>query len=226
MILSVEQWQTATGLSPTGTDLAALTSIVGGVNAAIVRMANGNVFDRATYTDVILDAPWNDRYLRLPQWPVASVTSIHLNWNAKGDPSLFDSTHLLTAYTDYRLVIDDPANNLSRRGRVEILTRPYWAYQQERTLTMPLTNRLANCPGAVKVSFVAGYAAIPDDLTQAAVMAATLMYQRRKTGVPLTNESWNSYSYGTAAPFTATAALHSPDVWALLKSYVPTLAIA
>lgn len=225
-ILTSTDFSTATGVSPTGADLAALQAICKAVSDAIVRMAGGNVFERATYTSVVLDAPWNDRVLRLPQWPVASVSSLYLNWNAKGDPSLFDSTHLLTNFTDYRLLIDDHVLNVSRRGKVEILTRPYWAYQHERTLAMPLTGRLRNCPGCVKATFVAGYSVLPDDLVQAAVMAATLMYQRRKRGAPVNSESLNSYSYSLSGEFTAAAALQTPDAWLLLRPYVNQLVIA
>jgi len=224
-ILSVDGFCARTGLAPTGSDLEALTAAVSDVCDEIVRAAGGNTFERATYTDIVIDAPWNDRHLRLPQWPVSSITSLYLNWDAKGDSSAFTSADLLTNFSDYRLVIDDFVNAMSRRGKVEILTRPYWAMWQERPYGM-LTPRPRNCPGCVKVSFVAGYAVPPDALQRGATVAAQLLYLRRKTGVPLTSSSWNGRSVSYDGAFTASAAIHSPDAWASLRHFLPQFAWA
>jgi hypothetical protein len=49
-----------------------------------------------------------------------------------------------------------------------------------------------------------------------------MVYQRR-TGAPVTSESWNGYSGSYAGPFTESAAVNSPDVRQLLAPYmVPT----
>jgi hypothetical protein len=76
--------------------------------------------------------------------------------------------------------------------------------------------------GAVKVTFVAGCTRVPAEVTQALYMATMMVYQRR-TGAPVTSESWNGYSGSYAGPFTESAAVNSPDVRQLLAPYmVPT----
>jgi hypothetical protein len=225
-LLTLAELKTRTGI--TGTDAtrdASLTQLILDVDAAVKRLTGQNI-EQATYTDKILDAPYNTKFLQLPQWPVSSITSLYLNGNAKGDPSLFDSTHLLTNYTDYKLRIDDFVNGRSKRGAVEILSRSYWAYWQQRTLSMPLTNSLTDAPGAIKCTWVAGYATVPDDLKGAVAAAVMLLYDRRQTGSPLTSESWNGRSVGYDGAFTATAAVHSPDVWQVVRHYANTLSLA
>jgi hypothetical protein len=54
----------------------------------------------------------------------------------------------------------------------------------------------------------------------AAVSAVSLLMQRRKTGAPIQSESWNGESISVAGPFTATGAVTSPDVLALLMPFV------
>lgn len=225
-LLTLAELKTRAGITSTdATRDASLTQLISDVDAAVKRLTGQNI-EQATYTDKILDAPVNSKILRLPQWPVSSVTSLYLNWDAKGDPAAFTSDDLLTAYTDYRLVVDDFVNARSRRGAVEILTRTYWAYWQERALSMPLTTRLADCPGAVKCTWVAGYATVPDDLKGAVASAVMLLYDRRQTGRPLTSESWNGRSVSYDGAFTATAAVQSPDVWQVVRHYGNTLALA
>lgn len=224
-ILDTATWISATGVTPTGADLQSLGAITTAVSAAIVRMANGNAFERATYT-MYLDAPWNSPRLQARQWPLVSVTSLHYNALGNGVSANYEDEHELEEGTDFLIDVDDDANNWSKRGWLRRLRQDFWGVQYTRSLSMPLTNRPQTVPKAVKLVAVCGYAVLPDDLVQAAVMAATLMYTRRKTGLPVTNEAWNGYSYGTAGPFTATAALTSPDVWHFLRPYVNQLAWA
>jgi hypothetical protein len=108
-------------LGITGTDSTrddALTGMLVGVEAAIKKLCRPFLFEPLTLTDVVLDAPWNWQDLYLPVTPVRSVTSVYYNAEAHGVVANFTSSNLLTAGTDYQLVIDDHVNGWSRWGRL------------------------------------------------------------------------------------------------------------
>jgi hypothetical protein len=135
-----------------------------------------------------------------------------------------DIWHLLTApgtdvtNPDYVLETDMHPEGWSRSGRVRRLSRGVWGVRYNRPLA-----RLGFGPEVepkpLKVIYAAGHTTVPADVSLAVYMATMLMYQRR-TGAPVTSESWNGYSVGYAGPFTATAAVTSPDVYQLLAPYV------
>lgn len=213
-------------LGITGTDAtrdAALASLLVQTSAAVAKLCSPFLFEPQTLTDVILDAPWASNELLLPALPVRSVTSLYYRPDARGVVASFEAANLLTAGVDYQLVIDDPVNNWSRAGRVRRLNRSVWGVSYLRPL-----GRLAFSPqpeaGSVKVTFAAGCAAVPAEVEQAVYFATRLMYERR-TGAPITSESWNGYSQGVAGPFTATAAVTSPDVYQLLSGYITHLRV-
>lgn len=221
-LFTSDDYSEYTGVTYTGSALVAVNAACAAVEAAIRRYC-GQEIGLNLYT-AVLDAPYKSRTLQLPQWPVTAVTSLHLNWDARGNPAAFTSEFLLTPYTDYRLVIDDVSNNRSKRGKVEILSRPYWAYWPERPLGM-VASRMVDAPGAVYVTWQAGYSEIPDDLIQAGCLAVSMMYNRRMGGMPSTNESWNGYSVGFATPFAAAAALNTPDIQNVLRQFGNMLSI-
>lgn len=221
-IITSTSFLAGTGLTATGADLTALASICASVDTAIRRMIYPFVVEPATLTDIILDAP-NSNELVLPVVPVRSITSIYYRPDANGVLANFTSDFLLdnSAGGEYYLKLDRPVDAYSRSGIVQ--RRVTSMFGGERSFA----NRLSLAPswgpghGALKVTWLAGPLSIPDDIFEAAKLATALLYTRRKTGLPVTNESWNGYSYGTAGPFTATAALRSPDVLALLQYYLP-----
>lgn len=215
-----------THLGVTGTDAtrdASLTAILTSVDAAIKRLCFPFLFDATTLTDVILDAPWASDTLLLPALPVRSVASIYYNPAARGVVANFEAEHLLTAGTDYQLVIDDPVNAWARAGRVRRLNRSVWGVGYLRPL-----GRLAFSPqpeaGSVKVTMSCGTASVPVEVTQATYLAAMLVYQRR-AGAPETSSSWNGYSESLASPFLTTAAINSPDVMQLLSGYISQIRV-
>jgi hypothetical protein len=75
--------------------------------------------------------------------------------------------------------------------------------------------------GSVLVNFLAGPTSVPADIAEAGVCAVTLLYERRKKGMPLQSESFGGYSYSAAGPFTAEGALNTPECRALLAPYTP-----
>lgn len=223
-IITAAEYGSHTNQTFTGGALTAVSAACAAVDAAVKRRT-GQAIEQATYSNVILDAPAHSKFLYLPQWPVSSITSLYLNWDAKADPSLFDATHALVEFTDFRLVKDDVPNSRSKRGKVEILTRSNWAYRTERPLGM-LTARHVDCPGAVKATFVAGHSPVPDDLIRAACDAVSLMYARRLNGMPTSSESWNGYSVSWATEYAAAGILNTPQIADTLRFFGPTLTIA
>lgn len=203
---------------------ASLTAILAEVEAAIKKLCRPYQFEPVTLTDVILDAPWASNVLPLPVWPARSITSLYYRSDAKGDPAAFEADDELEEFEDFRLVIDDPVNAFSRSGRVERLNRSSWGVQLNRPYGRLASEPRAE-PGAVKVTYTAGHTAVPEDVVLAVHLAAGLLYARR-TGAPLTSASLNGASYSLAGPFTATAAVTSPDVMGLLSAYVSPVVIA
>lgn len=204
-------------------DDAVLAQTLAGVEAALLRLIAPNVIEQQTVT-MTLDAPCNSRTLVLPVRPVQSVTSLYYRSDANGDATLFTPDYLLTAAgsgddADYRLVPDQP-DGTSRRGFVERVGRPYWGQYQTRTQPYQLSSTFVPEPGSVRATWVAGYSSVPPDVELAVLLASVLVLQRRKSGMPVTNESWNGYSAGYASPF-AVAALLSPDVQGYIRKYMP-----
>lgn len=217
-ILTSAEFTAASGLAPTGDDAASLDALCAAVDAAIKRVLRPFHPEPLTCSNVVLDAPY-ERELYLPVTPVRGVTSIYYRSDANGLAANFTSDYLIdnTDGAAYQLVIDDWVNNYSRRGLVRRVGE-VWAWERFRPAER-LGYRLGPERGSLLVNFTAGPTSVPLDVQQAAVVAATLLYQRRKTGVPLASESWGGYSYSAAGQFTAEAAVRSPEVAALLAPY-------
>lgn len=110
--------------------------------------------------------------LRLPEWPVRSITSIYLDHNGYFGqaPNAFAATTILTAGQDYYLNID--RGGMSFFGYVTRIG----AMMQGRTTLWPRT------PGSVKITYVAGFSsselsgeATVDELNPQDIRAAVLL---------------------------------------------------
>lgn len=214
-LLTSAVWSSLTGRSLTGADATSLGLLVDAVNAAAVRLMNGNVLEGpATYTEYY-DAPLSE-ILTLRQGPVRSLTSINLATNARGDATLFDSTNLLVANTDYLLDVDR-SDGFAWARRVRYLRGPVWAYWMSRPLGA-LTGVPRPAPLAVKVVYSAGIA-VPADLQMALAWAVTQLLSQRRDGMPTTSESWNGESVSFASQMTASSALLTPVVFDVLRQY-------
>lgn len=207
------------GTTFTGADATSVQTMCGAVDAALKRLVWPFQPEPVTVTNQLLDAPMNN-VLQLPLLPVRSITNLYLHWGASGDPTQFDTTNdLLANYTDYYMPIDDSVNTWSRTGRVFRRGASVWGYEMVRRLGRLYVEADVN-RGAVMASYAAGCLSVPADLQAAAVTAVLLLFQRRKLGAPVQSESWNGYSYGLSGPFTAEAAVRSPEVLALLAPYL------
>lgn len=203
---------------------ASLNAIIAEATDEVQRFCRPHVFGLATQTDRVLDAPWNSEFLTLPLGPVRAVTSLYVRHDAKGDPSLFTSDYLKVAFQDYRLVIDMDPEGWAKQRRVQILNASFWGNTTFRPCGR-LGFGVKNVPGAIKVTYSHGYSPIPPKVSRAVHLMTSMMYARRKTGLPVASASLNGASYSTAGAFSATAALHSPDVLsALYGFYDPMLA--
>lgn len=203
---------------------SAIGAVLVEVEDAIKALCHPNMLAAGTATDYVLNAPWGSPFLYLPLRPVRAITSLYVRRDAKGDPALFTSDYLKTAYTDYRLVIDRQPEGWSQSGRVEILNASFWG----ATLRRPygrLAHEVVDVPGAIKCTFTYGHPVIPPRAVTALYQATAMVLARRKTGIPLLSESWNGRSESGASNYTATAAVHSPDVLASLKGLYDPITI-
>lgn len=199
----------------TGADATAITQFCTDVDAAIKRMLKPYYPEPYTAT-MYLDAP-PSRQLVSEYRPIRSITSVYVRSGANGDPSLFTSDYLLTNYTDYYLETD-AITGRNEAGMIYRTNGNIWGYDYYSPPNM-LGYRLESNFKAVKVVAEVGPAAVPDDIALAAYKAVLLLYQFRQTGIPQGSESWNGYSINYSQPFTADAAIRSPEVLALLAPY-------
>lgn len=219
-IICADTWMDATGVSATGDNLTALAGWCAAVDAAVKKLIRPFLPEPQTLT-LYLDAPPTNKLI-LPVVPVRSITSIHLRYDGAGVDANYTSDYLLAADgTEYALPLDWQPEGYSRSGIVYRRGVSVWGFERRRPLgrLAPATdpNRLA-----LKVVGSFGPASVGDDVFAAAVIATTLLHNRRETGVPLNSESLNGYSYGASGPFTAAAAVNTPDVLALLAPYITT----
>jgi hypothetical protein len=223
-LASAEEFAQRNQLTLTAAQQTAVADVVAEVEDAVKALVHPTVLEAATATSHVLDAPWGSQKLYLPLRPVRAVTSLYVRRDAKGDPSLFTSDYLKTAYTDYRLVIDQRPEGWSKYGTVEILNASFWGASLVRPYGR-LASDVVNVPGAVLVNYTYGYTVVPPRVRTAVYQAVAMILARRKSGIPVVSASLNGASYSGAAPFTATAAVHSPDVLASLYGLYDPLKI-
>lgn len=195
-------------------------SLIAEVEAAIKRRLRNNI-ERATYTNIVLDAPATED-LGLAQTPVlTSGLTVYYRGDARGDTSKFTSDYLLTRGTDYQLVTDPDNASQSRCG---ILRRFYRLWGVGRVSGVnSLVPRIEPEPGAVMVTWTAGYSPIPHDLILAVHLATMALFTRRQYGAAITSNSWNGGSYSLGqGPATAESVLDAPEIKSLWTPFGPT----
>ena len=218
VIVDAGIWSASTGISLTAgsADETSVERFALAVSEALTRKCYPILLAPRTLTLYAFDAPCNTRTLSLPR-PVRSLSAIYYHAGANGDSSVLDLTaDLLTAYTDYRLVIDDVLTGWSRSGEVLRLNQSCWGLIN---VSPPgrLGYRPEDEPGSLFVSGSLGPASVSAAVREAACRAVTLLYERRKIGAPFASESWNGRSQSLAGPFTTEAAVNSPEVLGLLR---------
>ena len=215
-IITPDIYAAATNQTFTGGDLTALATITAGVDAAIRREIRPFEPEPVTRT-VYRDAPYRN-VLDLGVCPIRSITSLYLKYGANGVDAEFDSASLLTVGDDYYLPIDDVAAGYNRSGLVYRRGVSIWGFEYLRNAGR-LASHIDPCRGAIKAVLVCGPTSVPDDLMLAAVLATSLILNRKEVGAPFASESWNGRSQSLAGPFVATAALATPDIANILAKY-------
>ena len=220
-LITAESYQTLTGQTMTGADLTALSGWCAGVNNAVRKHLRPYSPDSVTLTSFVMDAPTGN-VLLLPVLPVRTLTSVYWRPGANGEVAAFTSDDLLTVNDDYWMPTD-PFDGYSRKG--EVYRRGMSSWQGEYRYANPRSLAPQHDPGrgAILLNATCGETSVPDAITSACALMVSLIYARRKDGAPYASESWNGRSQSLAGAFTATAALHSPDVQALLAPFRPTL---
>ena len=216
-LLDVATWAEEVGLTLSDADARTVTRMIARVTEILVRKCAPKALFPRTLTLFPLDAPL-DRELFVPKPPLRAVTALYYHSGAGGDSSVVDTTaDLLTEGVDYMVVRDDPDNpTWSRSGKLLRLNSNCWGYSTVRPVTK-LGYKLVPEPGAIFISASCGPATVSPAAQAAASAALTLMFNRRKTGMPLQSESWGGYSYSGAGQFTAESACNSPEVLGILR---------
>lgn len=221
-LITLDEYKTFAGITGTNaTRDASLTAIIADVSDAINQACRPWLFEPQELTKV-LDAPLDEK-LMLPAIPVRSITALYLNQQASGESAAFTSNDLLTQYTDYYLELDYYTDDISTSGivykRAGRWNGQYWGGER-RWPVQALGSTLEVGRGCIKVVFQAGTLTVPPNVQMAACLAVSLIYGRRKTGIPLNSESWDGYSYSGGSTFTTEGAIASPDVSSLLRRYM------
>jgi hypothetical protein len=217
-IVSETTWEAMTGQSVTGTASTSIAAICTAVDAAIKKLLLPYAPESLTVTDEIYDAP-PTRDLILRRRPLRTVTSVYYRPDALGVVANFTSDYLLTAGTEYGILVDDPVNSWGASGIVRRLGGAVWGIAGYRS-PGSLAYRLEPLRGSIKITYAAGETSVPSDIAAAAALMVSLLYARKESGAPFASESWNGRSQSLAGPYTAESALRSPDVAALLAPYV------
>ncbi len=216
-IITLADYQAFTGQEFTGDDATAISRICAAVSDALAKHLRPYSPVPVTLSGHVMDAP-NGNVLIVPVLPVRTLTSIYLRWFANGDSTAFTSDDLLTVNTDYWMPTD-AFDGYSRDGKVFRRNGGLWACEWRYPNTRALAPVIDPNRGAIKITATCGETSVPEAIRGAAALMVSLVYNRRKDGAPYASESWNGRSQSLAGPFTATSALDSPDVQAMLRPY-------
>ena len=216
-------WQAWANQTVTGSDLTSLAMICRMVDASIKKRLNRTI-EQATYTGLIMTAP-PTRELLLSRFAPISVAdfSIYYNPNAQGDASEFTSSDLLTMYTDYMLDVGYNDDDYSQSGIVLNL-KGAWGVQGLRP-NYSIAFQTVGIAGSIKVSFVGGYANVPQDLIDAACLAVSKTRQLRKLGSGVQSESWNGDSYSLGSGAWERGVYGDPVIKGILDNYMNYAAV-
>jgi hypothetical protein len=148
-----------------------------------------------------------NKVLVLNEYPVlsaAAVTAVYLDNSANFGQTAgaFASTTLLVAGTDYSVVLDDrsalaataPGSGTARLWKINGV----WDGRWERRFGM-LGVSVKPGAGNIKVSYTAGYAAVPQDIKLGLWRVAATIRAGRKTGQMMSSEGLSEYHYSLMA---------------------------
>lgn len=217
ILIDAEIWQSYSGNSVTGNDLISASNWAASVRKALLRVLRPYIPEPQDGVTFYVDGPPKPTLI-LPVRPVRSITSLRLHPRAFGLEANFTSADELVEGVDWYQE-KDPLDGTNRTGLIRLAQRSVWSYSTRREVGR-LAGTIGPDRGAIRVVANVGEATVPEDIRSAAVACVSLLMQRRATGTPLQSESWAGYSASYAGPFTAEAAIRSPEVQALLAPYL------
>ncbi len=157
----------------------------------------GRTIGQNPYTEIIQGN--NTQYIRLRNTPVVvGGLSVYLDEQAQwgSAPGSFAPGTLQQYGQDYALVIDQPDGVTSRCGMIS-KSGGYWPKPVVRQwgLLSPSFGEMGN----VKVNYIGGYAAVPNDLQMACHLVIANLIRMSAFGGPVLSENLGAYSYSVQA---------------------------
>ena len=186
-----------------------LSALRTAAEAVIARRCN-RVFESATYTEYYTGN--STKYLVLRQKPVTSITSVYMDndGNYGFTSGSFDSTTLLTSGVDYSLDLD--TNGTTSSSGILVRMKTVWPMLDRSYTPRQLVLNIGPSMGNIKVTYVAGYTTIPDDLQYAVALIVSIMRRTTPYGVPVTAERIGAYSYELANPYLSRHTPIQPEI--------------
>lgn len=219
-----------TYLSITGTtEDARLTMMLNAAMANVIKACSGWQFEQSTFTEYYRP---DGTTLILKRRPVKSLTSVYedttANWGQTSGS--FSSSALLTEGTDYALIKDGDGVNgvVSKSGLIERIGR-VWPRVAEPaqvygTNSSSILQKVIPGYGTVKITYVAGYDAVPDDVVLAVYAEVDMMrLMRKKGGGTVQSENLGEYGYTLANVDQSNHSMNqmlSPEAASLLANYI------
>lgn len=213
-LITINDFKNYIGLDSTSED-EYLTILVSGVCDSFKRLVGWEVAQQ-TYTHYF-DGNWSSE-IALFETPVMSVTSVYLDNNGYDGQSAspFPASTLLTPGVDYYLKLDRSLGGSASGLLVKIGN--VWPGQWSRPRG-DLTPRRVFSQGNIKVTYVAGYYPIPNDIRLALCEACKVLRASRTMPGPLQSEGLGEYNYNTAAVVPPNSLLNIGDMRSIVQTY-------
>ena len=220
MLLTLAGYKTWLNYTATDRD-AVYNAMITEIDDAIKKRLRQPI-EQAKYVEYYDAEP--DEYLRL-RWTPVNLQGLQVIVApfSGGNPSAFANTTPLNLYTDYVLEVDQPDGVTSRCGLLRRVRYGSWGYYFMDPIRR-LSSRLETDPRAVQVTYVAGYAQVPQSITLAAYEMMSKLYLARQMGAQVTSASLNGASYSLPGT-NANGLIDSPDVWPYLSPFCDGIGI-
>lgn len=179
-LITVEEYKEAEGITSPKDDLR-LNTLVPAVSQLVKTYCGNSIVDYYSTEKVeVLNVNWETHLIQLTESPVNSITSVE-------ERDSYNSSYTTLSANDYEYYLDSATDSLVRTTGVS-----YRNWRQG--------------PGAVRVTYTAGYEVCPEDLKLAVIDLITYYlkdeYKERKTlaGASVQNQASTSLSNNVAFP--------------------------
>lgn len=137
----------------------------------------------------------NTPRIALRKRPVTAVSEVRLDSHGYFGlaPGSFDSTTVLTEGSDWTLLIDE--GTATSNAGVLLRVGTVWPMVARSNLPTRINTEVGPAYGNVKVTYTAGFIAVPEDVKYAVALVVQQMRQSLKHGGNLASEHIGDYSY-------------------------------